>query len=58
MTPPAWLCEMNVNSDDCIHGMHALAETARRNGAEISVELAHAGCGSARPTIPPPCVPP
>ena len=42
----AWLCEMNVNSDDCIHGMHALAEAARRNGAEISVELAHAGRGS------------
>ncbi len=42
----AWLCEMNVNSDDCIHGMHALAETARRNGAEISVELAYAGRGN------------
>ena len=42
----AWLCEMNVNSDDCIHGMNQLAEAARRNGAEISVELAHAGRGS------------
>ena len=42
----AWLCEMNVNSDDCIHGMNQLAEAARANGAEISVELAHAGRGS------------
>ena len=42
----AWLCEMNVNSDDCIHGMHALVEAARQNGAELSVELAHAGRGS------------
>lgn len=42
----AWLCEMNVNSDDCIHGMNQLVEVARRNGAELSVELAHAGRGS------------
>ncbi len=42
----AWLCEMNVNSDDCIHGMNQLVEAARYNGAEISVELAHAGRGS------------
>ncbi|MCI8539155.1 MAG: FAD-dependent oxidoreductase [Oscillospiraceae bacterium] len=50
----AWLCEMNVNSDSCIHGMHALAEAARRNGAEISVELAHAGRGShVGPNAPP-----
>ncbi|MDC7125951.1 MAG: FAD-dependent oxidoreductase [Spirochaetales bacterium] len=42
----AWLCEMNVNSDDCIHGMNQLVESARYNGAEISVELAHAGRGS------------
>lgn len=45
-TTSAWLCEMNVNSDDCIHGMNALVEAARRNGAELSVELAHAGRGS------------
>ena len=42
----AWLCEMNVNSDDCIHGMHALVEAARDNGAELSVELAYAGRGN------------
>ncbi len=42
----AWLCEMNVNSDDNIHGMNQLVEAARYNGAEISVELAHAGRGS------------
>lgn len=53
----AWLCEMNVNSDDCIHGMNQLAEAARRHGAEISVELAHAGRGShVGPNDPPaPC---
>jgi len=45
-TTSAWLCEMNVNSDDCIHGMNQLVEAARKNGAEISVELAHAGRGS------------
>ena len=45
-TTSAWLCEMNVNSDDCIHGMNQLVEAARRNGAELSAELAHAGRGS------------
>ena len=45
-TTSAWLCEMNVNSDDCIHGMNQLVEAARSNGAELSVELAHAGRGS------------
>ena len=33
-----WLCEMNVCDDDCIHGMNALAEVCRQNGAEISAE--------------------
>ena len=42
----AWLCEMNVNSDDCIHGMNALVRAARDNGAELSVELAYAGRGN------------
>ncbi len=42
----AWLCEMNVTSDDDIHGMNLLVGAARDNGAEISVELAHAGRGS------------
>jgi 2,4-dienoyl-CoA reductase-like NADH-dependent reductase (Old Yellow Enzyme family)/thioredoxin reductase len=50
----AWLCEMNVNSDDCIHGMNALVQSARRNGAELSVELAYAGRGNhAAPGQPP-----
>ena len=40
-----WLCEMNVCDDDCIHGMNALAEVCRQNGAEISAELAYAGRG-------------
>jgi 2,4-dienoyl-CoA reductase-like NADH-dependent reductase (Old Yellow Enzyme family)/thioredoxin reductase len=42
----AWLCEMDVTSDRCIHGMAQLVNAARENGAEISVELAHAGRGS------------
>ena len=41
-----WLCELNVCSDDCIHGMSALVDTCRRNGAELSVELAYAGRGN------------
>ncbi len=44
-----WLCEMNVCDDDCIHGMNALAEQCRRNGAELSVELAYAGRGNRAP---------
>ncbi|MDR1765127.1 MAG: FAD-dependent oxidoreductase [Lachnospiraceae bacterium] len=43
----AWLCEMDVTRDRCIHGMNRLAVTVRENGAEMSVELAHAGRGSA-----------
>ena len=44
-----WLCEMNVCDDDCIHGMNALAEICRQNGAEISAELAYAGRGNRAP---------
>jgi 2,4-dienoyl-CoA reductase-like NADH-dependent reductase (Old Yellow Enzyme family)/NADPH-dependent 2,4-dienoyl-CoA reductase/sulfur reductase-like enzyme len=44
-----WLCEMNVCDDDCIHGMNALVEQCRRNGAELSVELAYAGRGNRAP---------
>ncbi|MCR5784874.1 MAG: FAD-dependent oxidoreductase [Eubacterium sp.] len=44
-----WLCEMNVCDDDCIHGMNALVEECRRNGAELSVELAYAGRGNRAP---------
>ena len=44
-----WLCEMNVCDDDCIHGMNALAEVCRQNGAEISAELAYAGRGNRAP---------
>lgn len=42
----AWLCELNVTQDRCIHGLNQLALTARENGAELSVELAHAGRGA------------
>ena len=41
-----WLCEMNVCDDDCIHGMNALVEQCRKNGAELSAELAYAGRGN------------
>ncbi len=44
-----WLCEMNVCSDDCIHGMNALVEVCRKNGAEMSAELAYAGRGNRAP---------
>ncbi len=44
-----WLCEMNVCDDDCIHGMNALVEKCRQNGAELSVELAYAGRGNRAP---------
>jgi 2,4-dienoyl-CoA reductase-like NADH-dependent reductase (Old Yellow Enzyme family)/thioredoxin reductase len=44
-----WLCEMNVCDDDCIHGMNALVEQCRKNGAELSVELAYAGRGNRAP---------
>ena len=42
----AWVCELNVTQDRCIHGLEMMARTARENGAEMSVELAHAGRGS------------
>ena len=42
----AWLCELDVTSDECLHGMAQMVNAARDNGAEISVELAHAGRGS------------
>ena len=42
----AWLCEMNVTKDQCIHGMAKLVDAARNHGAELSVELSHAGRGS------------
>ncbi len=44
-----WLCEMNVCDDDCIHGMNALVEKCRQNGAELSAELAYAGRGNRAP---------
>lgn len=44
-----WLCEMNVCDDDCIHGMNALVEVCRKNGAELSAELAYAGRGNRAP---------
>lgn len=42
----AWVCELNITQDRCIHGLEQMARTARENGAEMSVELAHAGRGS------------
>lgn len=49
----AWTCELNVTEDRCIHGLEHLACTAREHGAEMSVELAHAGRGSSHdPRVP------
>ncbi len=42
----AWTCELNVTEDRCIHGIEMMARTAREHGAEMSIELAHAGRGS------------
>lgn len=42
----AWTCELNVTSDRCIHGIELMVRTAREHGAEMSIELAHAGRGS------------
>jgi len=42
----AWTCELNVTEDRCIHGIDQMVLAARRNGAEMSIELAHAGRGS------------
>ncbi|MBP2642869.1 MAG: NADH:flavin oxidoreductase, Old Yellow Enzyme family [Firmicutes bacterium] len=43
----AWVCELNVTQDRCIHGINQLVVAARENGAELSIELSHAGRGSA-----------
>ena len=49
----AWTCELNVTEDRCIHGIEQMVRTARENGAEMSVELAHAGRGSSHdPKVP------
>ncbi|MCD8115667.1 MAG: FAD-dependent oxidoreductase [Oscillospiraceae bacterium] len=49
----AWTCELNVTADRCIHGMEQLVRTARDHGAELSIELAHAGRGSSHdPAVP------
>jgi len=49
----AWMCELNITEDRCIHGLELLVRAARENGAEISVELSHAGRGSSHdPKIP------
>ena len=49
----AWTCELNVTSDRCIHGIEQMARTAREHGAEMSIELAHAGRGSSHdPAVP------
>ncbi len=43
----AWQCELNITQDRCIHGINQLVLAARENGAELSIELAHAGRGAA-----------
>ena len=49
----AWTCELNVTEDRCIHGIEQMVRTAREHGAEMSIELAHAGRGSSHdPKIP------
>jgi 2,4-dienoyl-CoA reductase-like NADH-dependent reductase (Old Yellow Enzyme family)/thioredoxin reductase len=49
----AWTCELNVTEDRCIHGIEQMVRAARENGAEMSVELAHAGRGSSHdPKVP------
>ncbi len=49
----AWTCELNVTEDRCIHGLEQMVRTAREHGAEMSVELAHAGRGSSHdPKVP------
>lgn len=57
----AWLCELNITQDRSIHGLNRLVIAARENGAELSVELAHAGRGSmsspGNPAIAPSDVP-
>ena len=42
----AWLCELNVTDDKCIHGINQMVVRAREHGAEMSIELAHAGRGA------------
>lgn len=49
----AWTCELNVTEDRCIHGIEQMVRTARDHGAEMSIELAHAGRGSSHdPKVP------
>ncbi len=49
----AWTCELNITEDRCIHGVEQMVRAARNNGAEMSVELAHAGRGSSHdPKVP------
>ena len=49
----AWTCELNVTEDRCIHGIEQMVRRARENGAEMSIELAHAGRGSSHdPKVP------
>lgn len=54
----AWLCELNVTQDRCIPGMARLVNAARYNGAELSVELAHAGRGARTGENDPPALAP
>lgn len=54
----AWLCELNVRDDSRIPDMKRLVDKARYNGAEISVELAHAGRGAHNKPGDPPALAP
>jgi 2,4-dienoyl-CoA reductase-like NADH-dependent reductase (Old Yellow Enzyme family)/thioredoxin reductase len=54
----AWLCELNVRNDIYIPGMKRAVDAARYSGAEISVELAHAGRGARNGPDDPPALAP
>jgi len=42
----SWHCEMDITTDRSIFGLSKLVNAARENGAEISVQLSHAGRGA------------
>lgn len=45
-TGAAWIGELDISNDKAIRGLAQLAETTRKHGAEISIELSHAGRGA------------
>ncbi len=42
----SWHCEMDITNDRSIFGLSKLVNAARENGAEISIQLSHAGRGA------------